>query len=389
MQSDEAIERITRRFHADQQNPVEVFRASEVPARYEAITPAWLTDLLCRSVPGAQVVSYELGPVDNGSSNRRRIHLAYNEVGHSRGLPRSVFCKAAHTLIHRTFLRVSRATVNEVTFYRHLRAHLNLAAPNAYLADYDAEAWTSIFVFEDMAGNATFCDESTEVDFQRACNQMDVLATLHGSTHERTDLFTAGEGLLPWNELWQRYLDFGHAEYCAKGFAGAVERGLIPQRLARRESEVWPRTTECVLRHAELPRMVTHNDVHLKNWFLMQDGQMGLGDWQCLAIGNWSRDVAYTISTALTVDNRRRWDKELLHYYLERLRENGGPRVPFEEAWNLYRQQLFAALSFWTVTLTPSIQQPENLQPEHTTVEFLRRISTAIDDLDALDSFGA
>ena len=113
---------------------------------------------------------------------------------------------------------------------------------------------------------------------------------------------------------------------------------------------------------------------------------MGVGDWQTLAIGHWSRDVAYCISAALTTENRRTSEKELLGYYLQKLGERGGPTTKFDEAWLLYRQQMFTALAFWTLTLTPSEQQPD-MQPEHTTEVFLKRIATAVDDLDSLDSF--
>ncbi|MET0660717.1 MAG: aminoglycoside phosphotransferase family protein, partial [Steroidobacteraceae bacterium] len=98
---------------------------------------------------------------------------------------------------------------------------------------------------------------------------------------------------------------------------------------------------------------------------------------------NWSRDLSYTISTALTVEDRRRWERALLDVYAEELRRAGGPALDRDEVWRLYRQQLFTALAWWTVTLTPSPELPD-MQPQHTAVEFIRRIATAIDDLDAL-----
>jgi hypothetical protein len=60
--------------------------------------------------------------------------------------------------------------------------------------------------------------------------------------------------------------------------------------------------------------------------------------------------------------------------------------VEFDQAWKLYRQQLFGALAWWTVTLTPSPDMPD-MQPQATAVEFIKRITHAIDDLNALESF--
>ncbi|MCY1562617.1 hypothetical protein D9M68_1000460 [compost metagenome] len=72
--------------------------------------------------------------------------------------------------------------------------------------------------------------------------------------------------------------------------------------------------------------------------------------------------------------------------YLDELHAAGGPQVSFDEGWNIYRQQLLSALTWWTVTLTPPPGLPD-MQPRDTTLEFIRRISTAIDDLDSLDAF--
>jgi hypothetical protein len=161
---------------------------------------------------------------------------------------------------------------------------------------------------------------------------------------------------------------------------------VVPPQLYRRFDEIWPATAASVERHNQLPHTLAHGDVHLKNWYIAGNGQMGLSDWQCCHRGHWGRDFAYTISTALTIDDRRAWDKDLLRYYLERLRAAGGPKVEFNEAWLHYRQQLMSALTWWTVTLSPPAGMPD-MQPKDITLEFIRRIATAIDDVDALASF--
>jgi aminoglycoside phosphotransferase (APT) family kinase protein len=140
-----------------------------------------------------------------------------------------------------------------------------------------------------------------------------------------------------------------------------------------------------VERHNQLPQTLGHGDVHLKNWYIAGSGAMGLSDWQCAHRGHWGRDFAYTISTALTVENRRAWDRELLQFYLDRMQAAGGPKIDFNEAWGHYRQQLLSALTWWTVTLTPPEGMPD-MQPRDITLEFIRRITTAMDDVDALDS---
>jgi Ser/Thr protein kinase RdoA (MazF antagonist) len=131
--------------------------------------------------------------------------------------------------------------------------------------------------------------------------------------------------------------------------------------------------------------MLIHSDVHLRNWYIRADGAIGLNDWQSACRGHWGRDVAYALTAAMDVDTRRRMVKPLLQYYLDRLREEGGPATSFEEAWIHYRQQLFSALAFWTITM-PSPDLPD-MQPVDTTLEMIRRLSCAIDEYDALESF--
>lgn len=58
----------------------------------------------------------------------------------------------------------------------------------------------------------------------------------------------------------------------------------------------------------------------------------------------------------------------------------------FDEAWTIYRQQLFGALAWWTGTLGQPPNAPE-MQPKDSSLQFIGRMATAIDDLDALESF--
>ncbi|MCY1304535.1 hypothetical protein D9M70_542930 [compost metagenome] len=193
--------------------------------------------------------------------------------------------------------------------------------------------------------------------------------------------------MLPsWPELFANTQEFGFnmKEGSNAGFLAA--QSDIPERLFRRFSEVWPATVRSVAFHEGIEHTLIHGDVHLKNWYVAGNGEMGLSDWQCSGRGHWGRDLSYTISTALLPEDRRRWERELVLLYLAQLEAAGGPRVPFAEGWNIYRQQLTSALAWWTITLSPSPGLPD-MQPRDTTLEFIRRIATAIDDLDALDAF--
>ena len=82
----------------------------ELPFTYEAITPAWLTTVLAQEYRDAVVQSYTLGPVDNGTSNRRRIVLQWNAAGVTAGLPDKLFCKGTQSLESRYMLGMNEGT---------------------------------------------------------------------------------------------------------------------------------------------------------------------------------------------------------------------------------------------------------------------------------------
>jgi hypothetical protein len=357
--------------------------ASDLPHVYEDVNPEWLTAILCARHPDAHVTACRIGPPDDGTSSRRRIEIEYDDAGRRAGLPRSVFCKGSLSLANRYMLGLNGGIEAEVTFYRNVRPKLAIEAPRPLHARWDPATYNSIIVMEDMTGEVEFLRCQNVLSRERAEGQVRLLATLHGAHYGRVD--TAE--LAPFR-TWENFFtitaeEAGFRDACARGFRDARE--VIPERLFKREAEIWPATLACVAHHAELPRGLIHSDVHLGNWYVTRAGAMGVSDWQCTCKGNWSRDFAYAVSTSLTPEDRRAWEKDLLRLYLDALHAGGGDEVPFDDAFRLYRQQLFSALAWWTGTLGQPPDAPA-MQPPATSLAFIGRMATAIDDLDALDA---
>jgi thiamine kinase-like enzyme len=378
-------EQITQIFEQEEHD-AKVTKASQVPTSYGSITPEWLTDVLCGKVPGAEVVAHRFDERDDGSSNRRRIFIDYNEAGRSAGLPETVFCKAAEALQTRLVLGVSGAAAAETNFYNKVRPRLNIEAPVGLYANYDPANHASLIMLQDLGGSVEFCTDKTDMDWERATSQATNLAKLHSRFYESPELGTDTLPFRTWHQWWRDMMVASpkFEESCDIAFGQSED--LMPAHLFARQAEIWPATTRSVDRHEELPHSLIHCDVHLKNWYVTRDNVMGLSDWQIVSQGHWSRDFVYTMTTALTIENRRKWEKELLLFYLDKMAEYGVPRISPDEAWVNLRQQLFTALAFWTITLRPAPGMPD-MQPLDTTQEFLRRLYAAIDDHDALDSF--
>ncbi|MCB1668627.1 MAG: phosphotransferase [Pseudomonadales bacterium] len=378
------VEEITRRFHAEQKNPIRPTKATDLPPTFESITNEWLTAVL-GSVPGAEVISHELGPEDDGTSNRRFIYMTWNDEGQAAGLPKSVFCKGTQSLESRFILGLNGGVKAEVNAYKVLLPKLGVIAPCPFHAIYDPETLNSIIVLEDLADKVNFCTMETDLTYELAQSQMRLLAELHATFYESDAL----DNELSMFDTWEDFFfitcdDLGWADASIKGFNASKE--VVPPRLFAREPEVWPATVKAGRAHSTMPQGMIHSDVHLKNWFITPDGEMGINDWQNCTKGNGSRDLAYCISTGLTPEKRREWERDLLEYYIDQFEAFGGPRLDFDLTFKRYKQQLFMALSWWSGTLGRPEGAPM-MQPQETSLEFIRRISIAIDDLDALDSF--
>ena len=379
------FEEIKRRFHEEQRDSITPIEREDMPPTYESITDEWLTNVLAEETLGAKVLKHELGPIDNGTSNRRRIRIKWNQRGKDAGLIENIFCKGTQSLESRYMLGMNEGVQAEVNFYNILYHEVNVIAPPPLFARYDAKTLNSIIILEDLTDEVDFCGMETDLSYAHCQSQIRLLAKLHGKYYQSTEL----EGRLSIFSKWENFFrvtafDAGFEDSCIRGFTMAKD--VIPTRLFAREAEVWPATLSAADMHETMPRHMTHNDVHLKNWFIRPDGEMGINDWQNCARGNGSRDLAYCISTAVTPEKRRMWEKELLAYYIDELSSHGVPLLEFETLHLRYRQQLFAALAWWSGTLGQPPDAPA-MQPSETSLEFIRRISIAINDLDALDSF--
>ncbi len=374
------IERVTREFERDQARALRPVAVGEVPVSYASITDEWLTHALCRDHADARVVAHRCIDVDDGNTNRARLLLTYNDAGLAAGLPPTAFCKATQQLHVRLFLATSGLIVGEELFYRKLRPLLDVDTPHCLFAAYDPQSYNSIFIFDDLARQgAMFCEHTTEITRRRAESQMAYLARLHGRLYDSPAM--AESGVWTYEEMFARLDGYLKLEgYSGKGFEEAIE--VIPDRLHGRHDGIWKAVLASNQLHARHPRTLTHNDVHLRNWYLDAADHMVLGDWQCIAAGHWARDVAYAMTTSLTTANRRMWEQELLALYLDRFHEAGGPRIGVDDAWTFYRQHLCSSLIWWTSTLAMAYAQPRDAL-----LELIGRMAAATDDLDALQSF--
>lgn len=92
------------------------------------------------------------------------------------------------------------------------------------------------------------------------------------------------------------------------------------------------------------PFCIFHGDFRLDNvMFLKTDGDRAVAmDWGGVTWDSPLRDAAYFLGNGLTIEDRRKWEKDLIREYLDELNKLSKVHISWEYAWEDYcRQSLY------------------------------------------------
>jgi aminoglycoside phosphotransferase (APT) family kinase protein len=128
------------------------------------------------------------------------------------------------------------------------------------------------------------------------------------------------------------------------------------------------------------PQCVVHGDAHVGNVFFDPDGTPGLLDWQGTKRARWAYDIAQFVVSALSIDERRAHEQDLLRFYLARLEHLGVTPPSWDAAWLDYRRHTIYPLVGWLCT--------EGYQPESVARANVAQFGAAAADFDLLTRFG-
>jgi Phosphotransferase enzyme family len=125
------------------------------------------------------------------------------------------------------------------------------------------------------------------------------------------------------------------------------------------------------------PQTLLHGDPHIGNTYLLPSGEVGFLDWQVARRGNWSLDLGYFLQGALTVEDRRRSERDLLEEYRQSLGLHADEMPSIDEIWLRYRASVAHGLTIWLVTASAGEWQRPDIS-----IELAQRYSHAYADLD-------
>jgi hypothetical protein len=335
----------------------------------DLLSPEWLTRALSARFPDVQITRVTPGPVVSRVSTNARFHI---EGGLPPGLSADL-CGKGYFSDEGWSAR--QAGVFEVFFYRHLAAMSGVRTLRSVYADVDQESRHGVVITEDVvAQGATFLDATSDYTPDMTAGSLAELAKLHAATWgepavgtadwlaSRLESYTRGRGLKEIRGNFESEIGAGVPDEVRD-----AERLVAAYRALAEET----RTAE--------PWSVIHGDAHVGNLYLDGEGRPSFLDWQLVQRGPWYIDVGYHIASTLTVEDRRRAEKDLLRHYLDRLRTEGVEAPSWDEAWLGIRRGIIHGFYLWGITL--------KVDPAVTSV-LQHRLGTAAADYEAFAAVG-
>ncbi|MCK0177413.1 phosphotransferase [Mycobacterium sp. 852013-51886_SCH5428379] len=331
-------------------------------------TPAELDAPALSRIMGRTVTTVTVIGGDAGTSSRARLALTGPDV------PATVFVKLpAADAATRLMGELGRLGHTEVRFYEQLAPELS-AVPVCHGSAFDALTGRYVLVLEDLPSTCEFPDTLHPLDRDRAALIVERLAALHATFWDR--LPDTGGGPLGWvysaSEDSTSHLTGMLLRTSARRIAGRTD---IPVHRGRFIDENYRAVARLIDRP---PHTVMHGDAHPGNVYF-RDGAAGLLDWQAVRRGHPGRELAYTLVTSMTADDRRLHQRELLEHYRSTLRAHRGPALDGDDLWHRYRQG--ALYAYVAALITAGMG---GMQDEDIALEGLRRAVAALEDLDTV-----
>jgi len=348
----------------------------EIPTAWDDVTPELMTAVISPTYPDAVVGRVTVVLRDDGTNRRARLGLEYAT---GRG-PASVFVKAESDVPGRREIHARNGNLfNESLLFRS-GVDLPLEHPAVYTAIIDEDALDYLIVMEDLvARGADPRDPTRPFTADEVARGLRGLAALHSRWWDRV----ASEPALAWVQL------FAPTDGWLRPMRKIVPLGIDRAGAAIPESvrqlgvdglvDVWTRSVESL---ATGPQTLLHGDPHIGNTYLLPDGTVGFLDWQVVRSGSWSHDVAYFLQGALTEDDRRAHEADLVEQYRAALDVPRDALPGSDEAWLRYRASSAHGLTVWLMTLPSDVHAPER------SLALVCRYAAAFDELDTPAAVG-
>lgn len=314
-----------------------------LPGGLKDITAEWLNEALHANgflKKGIDVSSIEIVPMAVGEgfqSDMARIIPKYSRA--EPNLPKSLVAKLPTSYEQANYVAMLFNTYErEIRCYKEVIGHSPMRGPGLILGDFDAENKRYVLILQD-------CSHYTQVDQLKGLTEKQLrqvilkIADFHAYWWNSEDLAS-----IPWMPGPR-----SAAAYALVGFyRGCWDVAVnVPEFLAalpKGGKEAGLKIYECYQWMVEdsAPSdnlTITHFDFRGDNLFFDESNQENpvvVFDWGAASIYRGPIDVAYLVGGSVSLELRRKVEKDMLNLYYDRLLEKGVRGYPFEECLRDY-----------------------------------------------------
>lgn len=313
-----------------------------LPALPEQYTPEVLTALVSQFHPGASVTSmkvikdYKYGYGEVSMSPRAVLELEYGP-GTPADFPSNVVLKLSYDLddgVDNWLAHLSGFFENEVNFYNRVQPGLKLETPRSLGGYFDPRTRRYALLLEDISYKGVrFFRTMDDLSAQDVADNLDTQARLHAAYWESPRF----SGDLAWvgTHLEGTVTTLIRTKVAA-GVQAEIDKMKFKQeilgRLGTSGPELFAGMCAVQRHHATLPQTLLHGDCHINNAYRLPDDTCGMLDFQVFFRGYAMHDVAYFIPSALSIEDRRKNELDLLAFYRDRLGSYGVANLPDMDA---------------------------------------------------------
>ena len=340
------------------------------PTTATDITPEWLTAALAARHPGANVDTVEVLERHEVTNAHARLHVTYRDAG---GAPTTMFCKLPPNDARREQIIATGMGHREARFYAELAPATALRIPEAHVARTDGTGMFALLLEDLVAGGCDVSDGTWGIPADAAAGAVEDLAALH----IRFDDPTRRAAEAPWVHVSRPTNTYG---------APMLRHGIDHHR--DRLTDSFVEIAELYIAHHDAlqrlwhegPHTVIHGDVHIGNLFV-DAGRVGFLDWGIINVNTPMRDISYLMTMAMSIEDRRAHERDLLRFYLDLRRAAGVTEISFDEAWRAHRIHAAYTVpaSCQVVTFPDGVSERRRIFAD----AFLARAQACLDDLDA------
>lgn len=342
-----------------------------LPLTIEDITAEWLSGSLSEAGRPVEVAALSTTGVIHGTATKVLVHAEYGHGGD--GLPERLCVKGGFNEELRNFAPGNIYGAEAVAFAE-IHPRLGTVAPRCWFAGIDDGNSHGIVVLDDVAvQGARFGAPLEPMSSDEVAAGLEAQARWHarsyGWTAEQVPQVPVGSQVV--RDAGQTLLSPGYwAQHYAQEWVPELPESQRDQARTRRAIE------SLYAANDRGPLCFVHGDAHLGNTYTLPGDRVRFLDWQAVNLGSWAYDVAYFVAGALTVQDRRVHELDLLRHYLAALGAEGGPSFAFDQAFREYQLNCLHGF-MWTTT-------PAAMQPPANTIVMSERHSAAIEDHDSV-----